>query len=158
MAATVEEVIKKKDVVKVLLAEDYKHSQIIVTRLLKKNNFENIVVVENGEEAVNIAKQELPLEIREKSSSLYDILKKQTSIKDLIKAILGQLEGYYGRFIEDGLGGLIKEWKQRCSTLNTRVKILLDKMTVALKSDLRQIGTMKIGGIGGIILEFAVDH
>ena len=27
-------------------------------------------------------------------------------------------------------------------------------MTVALKSDLRQIGTMKIGGIGGIIPRF----
>ena len=53
-----EEVIKKSDGVKILLAEDYKHSQIIVTRLLKKNNFENIVVVENGEEAVNMANKE----------------------------------------------------------------------------------------------------
>lgn len=49
--STVEEVKQKKDEVKLLLAEDYKHSQIIVTRLLKKNNFENVVVVENGEEA-----------------------------------------------------------------------------------------------------------
>ncbi len=47
----VEEVAKQKDVVKILLVEDYKHSQIIVTRLLKKNNFESIVVVENGLEA-----------------------------------------------------------------------------------------------------------
>ena len=47
----VEEVVKQKDVVKILLVEDYKHSQIIVTRLLKKNNFESIVVVENGLEA-----------------------------------------------------------------------------------------------------------
>ncbi|GJQ64678.1 MAG: hypothetical protein SCALA702_37310 [Melioribacteraceae bacterium] len=54
----VEEVIKKKDVVKILLAEDYKHSQIIVTRLLKKNNFTNIVVVENGQMAVDMAKKE----------------------------------------------------------------------------------------------------
>ena len=54
----VEEVLNKQNVVKILLAEDYKHSQIIVTRLLKKNNFENIVVVENGEEALNIAKKE----------------------------------------------------------------------------------------------------
>ena len=46
-----EELIKKNDVIKILLVEDYKHSQIIVTRLLKKNNFENIVVVENGAEA-----------------------------------------------------------------------------------------------------------
>lgn len=53
-----EEVIRKQDGVKILLAEDYKHSQIIVTRLLKKNNFENIVVVENGEEAYNLAKKE----------------------------------------------------------------------------------------------------
>ena len=44
-------IIKKNDVIKILLVEDYKHSQIIVTRLLKKNNFENIVVVENGVEA-----------------------------------------------------------------------------------------------------------
>lgn len=50
-----EEVAQKKDVIKILLAEDYKHSQIIVTRLLKKNSFENVVIVENGEEAYNAA-------------------------------------------------------------------------------------------------------
>ena len=53
-----EEVIQKKDVIKILLAEDYKHSQIIVTRLLKKNSFENIVVVDNGQDAFNYAKEE----------------------------------------------------------------------------------------------------
>ena len=53
-----EEVIEKEDVIKILLAEDYKHSQIIVTRLLKKNGFENIVVVDNGEDALNYAKKE----------------------------------------------------------------------------------------------------
>ena len=58
MPPPVEEVIDKDDVVKILLAEDYKHSQIIVTRLLKKNGFENIVVVENGEAALDIAKKE----------------------------------------------------------------------------------------------------
>jgi CheY-like chemotaxis protein len=55
----VQEVLAKKDVIKILLAEDYKHSQIIVTRLLKKNNFENVVVVENGEEALEMAKQQV---------------------------------------------------------------------------------------------------
>lgn len=54
----VQEVIAKHDVIKILLAEDYKHSQIIVTRLLKKNSFENVVVVENGEAALEVAKQE----------------------------------------------------------------------------------------------------
>jgi CheY-like chemotaxis protein/signal transduction histidine kinase len=49
---------KDKDVVKILLAEDYKHSQIIVTRLLKKNNFEHIVVVENGAEALEQVKKQ----------------------------------------------------------------------------------------------------
>ncbi len=43
---------------KILMAEDYKHSQIIVTRLLKKNGFENITVVENGEEALRICEKE----------------------------------------------------------------------------------------------------
>ncbi len=52
-----EEVEKQKDSVKILLVEDYKHSQIIVTRLLKKNSFESIVVVENGQEALEQAKQ-----------------------------------------------------------------------------------------------------
>ncbi len=47
------EVKVKKDAVKILLVEDYKHSQIIVTRLLKKNGFESIVVVENGQEALD---------------------------------------------------------------------------------------------------------
>ncbi len=51
-----EEIINKKDTVKILLVEDYKHSQIIVTRLLKKNNFESIVVVENGAEALEQVK------------------------------------------------------------------------------------------------------
>lgn len=54
----VDEVMHRDNVIKVLLAEDYKHSQIIVTRLLKKNGFENVVVVENGEDAVKMAQQE----------------------------------------------------------------------------------------------------
>lgn len=54
----VKEVVEKKDEVKILLAEDYKHSQIIVTRLLKKNNFKNIIIVENGQEALNMAQKE----------------------------------------------------------------------------------------------------
>jgi CheY-like chemotaxis protein/signal transduction histidine kinase len=56
--STPEEVKKKKDTVKILLVEDYKHSQIIVTRLLKKNNFESIVVVENGLQALEEAQQQ----------------------------------------------------------------------------------------------------
>ncbi|MCB9218813.1 MAG: response regulator [Ignavibacteriales bacterium] len=43
---------------KILMAEDYKHSQIIVTRLLKKSGFENVIVVENGEEALNICEHD----------------------------------------------------------------------------------------------------
>ena len=46
------------DQVKILLVEDYKHSQIIVTRLLKKNNFSSVVVVENGAEAVERVNQQ----------------------------------------------------------------------------------------------------
>ncbi|NUN07674.1 MAG: response regulator [Ignavibacteriaceae bacterium] len=43
---------------KILLVEDYKHSQIIVTRLLKKNGFNSVVVVENGAEALERAKEQ----------------------------------------------------------------------------------------------------
>ena len=55
-----EEVIAdtNSDTTKILLVEDYKHSQIIVTRLLKKNDFESIVVVENGAEAVDAVKKQ----------------------------------------------------------------------------------------------------
>ncbi|MEJ2103669.1 MAG: response regulator [Ignavibacteriaceae bacterium] len=53
-----EEIIEKKDAVKILLVEDYKHSQIIVTRLLKKNDFDSIVVVENGQEALDAVRQQ----------------------------------------------------------------------------------------------------
>jgi len=55
-----EEVIadKNSDTTKILLVEDYKHSQIIVTRLLKKNDYESIVVVENGAEAVDAVKKQ----------------------------------------------------------------------------------------------------
>lgn len=56
--STQEDVKEKKDTVKILLVEDYKHSQIIVTRLLKKNDFESIVVVENGQEALDAVKQQ----------------------------------------------------------------------------------------------------
>jgi CheY-like chemotaxis protein/signal transduction histidine kinase len=51
-----EEAAAIKEGVKILLVEDYKHSQIIVTRLLKKNNFDTIVVVENGAEALDQVK------------------------------------------------------------------------------------------------------
>jgi CheY-like chemotaxis protein/signal transduction histidine kinase len=53
-----EEAAAIKEGVKILLVEDYKHSQIIVTRLLKKNNFDTIVVVENGAEALDQVKQQ----------------------------------------------------------------------------------------------------
>jgi CheY-like chemotaxis protein len=53
-----EDLMHKSGIVKILLVEDYKHSQIIVTRLLKKNNYENIVVVENGAEAIDEAKKQ----------------------------------------------------------------------------------------------------
>ena len=56
--ATQDEIKEKKDTVKILLVEDYKHSQIIVTRLLKKNDFDSIVVVENGQEALDAVKQQ----------------------------------------------------------------------------------------------------
>ena len=56
--ATQEEIKEKKDTIKILLVEDYKHSQIIVTRLLKKNDFDSIVVVENGQEALDAVKQQ----------------------------------------------------------------------------------------------------
>ena len=56
--STPEEVKNVKDTVKILLVEDYKHSQIIVTRLLKKNNFESIVVVENGLQAYEQVQQQ----------------------------------------------------------------------------------------------------
>ncbi|MFZ1291665.1 MAG: response regulator [Melioribacteraceae bacterium] len=55
---TIENIKEKSDSPTILMAEDYKHSQIIVTRLLKKSGFENVVVVENGEEALNICKRE----------------------------------------------------------------------------------------------------
>jgi CheY-like chemotaxis protein len=53
-----DKIVTPKDAIKILLVEDYKHSQIIVTRLLKKNNFESIVVVENGAEAVDQVKKQ----------------------------------------------------------------------------------------------------
>ena len=56
--ASPEEVKTKDDSIKILLVEDYKHSQIIVTRLLKKNKFESIVVVENGQEALDQVKEQ----------------------------------------------------------------------------------------------------
>lgn len=59
---TPQEVMSRENVVKIILAEDYKHSQIIVTRLLKKNGFDNVVVVENGLEALeNAQKQKFDL-------------------------------------------------------------------------------------------------
>lgn len=56
--AAPETIKDKTDSVKILLVEDYKHSQIIVTRLLKKNNFDSIVVVENGLQALEAVKQQ----------------------------------------------------------------------------------------------------
>lgn len=56
--STPEEIKTKEDEVRILLVEDYKHSQIIVTRLLRKNNFDSIVVVENGVEAVEAVQQQ----------------------------------------------------------------------------------------------------
>lgn len=55
---SVEDAKKVEDSPKILLVEDYKHSQIIVTRLLKKNGYNTVVVVENGAEALETTKKQ----------------------------------------------------------------------------------------------------
>lgn len=49
---------QSKDEPRILLVEDYKHSQIIVTRLLKKNSFNSIIIAENGAEALELVKKQ----------------------------------------------------------------------------------------------------
>lgn len=49
---------QEKEGPNILLVEDYKHSQIIVTRLLKKNSFNSIIIVENGAEALELVKKQ----------------------------------------------------------------------------------------------------
>lgn len=43
---------------KILLVEDYIHTQIIIERLLKRNGLENVKIVKNGEEALHMVKEE----------------------------------------------------------------------------------------------------
>ncbi|MCM2339246.1 MAG: response regulator [Burkholderiales bacterium] len=47
--------VTEKKSQKILLAEDYKHSQLILVRLLKNMGLENVIVAENGEEALKLA-------------------------------------------------------------------------------------------------------
>lgn len=79
-----EEVKKQKDVTKILLVEDYKHSQIIVTRLLKKNNYESIVVVENGAEALDeVKKQSFDLILMDMQMPVMNGFEATTKIRQL---------------------------------------------------------------------------
>lgn len=46
----------EKNKFKILIAEDYQHSQVIISRILKRNGFINFEFAHNGEEAVKMAK------------------------------------------------------------------------------------------------------
>ena len=72
---------------------------------------------------VNISKQELPSDIRERATSLYELKGEEIDIEKLLHRILGQMDHYYHQFIHYGLKDILQTWEAQCSTLHKWVKI-----------------------------------
>lgn len=65
----------------------------------------------------------LPQEIREKSTSLKEILKKDIDRNGFIKTLLISLEKWYLEFINKGKEKIFKEWRSYANIMGRRVRI-----------------------------------
>jgi len=94
---------------------------------------------------VNMDKKDFSPEIAMKISSLFNETGRQYSLGWVLAEILNSMERYYKRFIDEGMQGILPEFKSRCFHLGQEVQIELNGKIVKGKNiDLDNMGNLLI--------------
>lgn len=94
----------------------------ILTEMSAELDLINWVVVGIGIN-VDIKKQEFPEDIREKTTSLKEALRKEISRVRLVQIFLKEFERYYELLKKKEISLILKEWKSYSHTLGKKIKI-----------------------------------
>lgn len=75
---------------------------------------------------INIAREELPAEVRERAASLYMATGQKWDRVEVLVKILQGIEGCYFVLLEDGIHGLLDRYRRICRTLDSEVAFQYD--------------------------------
>ncbi len=101
----------------------------ILTEMSAELDLINWVVVGIGIN-VNIKKQEFPEEIREKTTSLKEVLGKEISRVRLVQIFLKEFEKYYELLKRREFSSILRDWKSYSHTLGRKIKINIGENVV----------------------------
>jgi BirA family biotin operon repressor/biotin-[acetyl-CoA-carboxylase] ligase len=86
----------------------------------------NVVIVGIGVNANFAVEKVLPEELWERTTSLETALGRRVRLEELFRALLEKLEDVYGRFLKEGFGAILGEWKSYAGFLGKQVEVMVD--------------------------------
>lgn len=125
----------------------------ILTEMSAELDLINWVVVGIGIN-VDIKKQEFPEDIREKTTSLKEALRKEISRVRLVQIFLKEFERYYELLKKKEISLILKEWKSYSHTLGKKIKINIGENIVTGEAiDVNEKGELILKKKDGELIE-----
>ena len=125
----------------------------ILTEMSAELDLINWVVVGIGIN-VDIKKQEFPEDIREKTTSLKEALRKEISRVRLVQIFLKEFERYYELLKKREISLILKEWKSYSHTLGKKIKINIGENIVTGEAiNINEEGTLILKKGDGELIE-----
>lgn len=114
----------------------------ILTELSAEMDFVNYIVCGIG---INVNTPSFEGELSERATSLLIETGQTYSRARLIGAVLTEFEALYRDFLQNGLSGMMEEYRSRCITLGSEVTVTYNKQSVRGKcTDIREDGSIVI--------------
>lgn len=94
---------------------------------------------------VNNTLKDFPIELRNKATSLREICLRRIDRTELLLEIVARVGRWYGRFREEGMPGLVPEWRRRSTILGREVRVETPgEVTVGTVSGLAPDGALVV--------------
>lgn len=125
----------------------------ILTEMSAELDLINWVVVGIGIN-VDIKKQEFPEDIREKTTSLKEALRKEISRVSLVQIFLKEFERYYELLKKREISLILKEWKSYSHTLGKKIEIDIGEQVITGEAiDINEMGALILKKGDGELIE-----
>ena len=79
---------------------------------------------------INVNMDNFDEEIADRATSMYIESGQKYDINEIIAKLLNEFEYYYNKFLDDGLGAVIDEYKKHCITIGREVNVIYNSETV----------------------------
>lgn len=125
----------------------------ILTEMSAELDIINWVVVGIGIN-VNIKRQEFPKDIRERTTSLKEVLGKEISRVKLVQIFLQEFEKYYELLKKRESFTILNEWKLRSHTLGKKIKVNIGEKVIEGEAiDISEEGALMLKKKDGELIE-----